>query len=549
MNRVLCILLIALTSLAYAGSFGGEWMMDDYDSILQNEDIHSLQFGAIRSTYGPTRPVSAFTVAANYWVGGAGLFGYHLVNLLIHLAATLTLFGLVRRLDFAGAEVSATSSAVDGNQAQTRIAFVAALLFALHPLQTSAVTYITQRMESLTSLFVLLMLWSLVRSARAARPWLWWCVSLSAFTLGVFSKEVAVTAPAVAVLLDRVFLSKTWRGIWQQRRWLYAAYVIPLMLMAWTLAPKLHFLQPDYGQVVTLGVDPDALDAREAAIPTGEGDPRSRAASQVEIPNIAAPPGVTLRQFARSQPTVILHYFRLTFWPTGQCFDYQWQPETSALKIAVTSGVIFLMLVVSAWWVLRPGIASAGHRIAFPILAVFILLSPRSTFQVLDLAVEYRMYLPLAAIAPLFAWSMHALAHRLRSTRAARLTFAVGSAVICVLIARQTIQRNELFTSRLAMWGDVVSGSPLNARAKLNYGTALAREGDWQAAMQQTQQAIDLFGQPHVQQFDPALAYLKLGDRWSEVGEEVKAREAYDIALRLSPGLKSSVDRAVSSLE
>ncbi|MCG8652639.1 MAG: hypothetical protein MI861_22560, partial [Pirellulales bacterium] len=198
--------------MTYANSFDGVFLFDDFGSIVNNPDIHSLEPAAIRTTFGVTRQVVALTVAANYYFGGLGPFGYHCVNLAIHTLAALTLFGLIWRLLRAGgsgglAESDPAESDPDGQKtkAAIRIAFSAAVLFAVHPLQTSAVTYVIQRFESMTSLFYLLMLYALTRSASAGRTvsrFAWSLASVVAFTLALFSKEVAITGIFVALLVD-----------------------------------------------------------------------------------------------------------------------------------------------------------------------------------------------------------------------------------------------------------------------------------------------------------------------------------------------------------
>ncbi len=546
MNRALCLLIIVATSLAYAGSFRAEFILDDFDSIVRNGDIHSLQWEAIRTTYGPTRAVVATTVAANYWFGGIDPVGYHLINLLVHVAAALTLFGIVWRL------LRGTGW---GNSSE-RIAFVAALIFAVHPLQTSAVTYVIQRMESMTSLFYLLTAYTLVRAAQSRRAAWWSLASVLFYFLAIFSKEVALTAPAVALLLDRAFLARSWGAIWEHRRWLYIAYAIPLLIFFVTLSPKLHLLQSDYGEQVILGIDPDKLESKQAAEnrPANLHPIRSELieeAASIDMPSIVAATGPTLNQFVRSQPVVILHYFRLAILPVGQCFDYQWQPETSWLRIGLASAVILSMIGVSAFVLMLPGKADRRHQLAFAVLSIFVMLSPRSTLQVLDLAVEYRMYLPMAVGTTLMAVGLAVVVNRLIAKKNRNIAFALLAAMLCLFFARQTIARNELFASRLRMWEDVVATSPLNARARLNYATALAASGRQAESLEQTQIAVDRFSQPAIQQTDPAEAYRLLGDRLLDAGRDDESRRAYLIVLNLDrsntsvyPGLAELTLRA-----
>src|SRR5262249_26027616 len=141
-------------------------------------------------------------------------------NLAIHAAAALLLFGIVRRT---------TRSAAIG--------FASALIWAVHPLQTQAVTYVVQRTESLMGLFLLLTLYAAIRAWDAparARAW-WYGLSSAACAFGMATKQTMVGAPVIVLLWDWLFAPR--------RRWsLYAAlagtWVIVAVLVI--LAPRPH---------------------------------------------------------------------------------------------------------------------------------------------------------------------------------------------------------------------------------------------------------------------------------------------------------------------
>ncbi len=548
MNRLLCLTLAGMICVVYANSFDGVFVFDDFHAIVRNVSIQEPTFESIRTAYGATRTLVAASIATNFWVGGLNPLGYHLFNLGVHVACALILFDLTCRLlkssSFSSGQQTAIGRQQNHSKDVLRISFVAALLFALHPLQTAAVTYVIQRMESMAAFFSLLVVYCLIRSTQSKRAVVWACASFLSYALAMISKEVAVTAPVIALLVDRVYLTGSWRKVWLARKWLYLSYLLPLALFFWHLAPQLQILQRDYGETVTLGVGPVALESRTQALEMSQEersqDPLFAHFNNTSMPVIRAEKGVSLIPFIRSQPAVILHYLRLVVIPVGQCFDYQWQPEQSPLKITLTSAFVILLILGSGWFVLSPGNATRLHQLMLPLLIVFILLSPRSTFQVLDLAVEYRMYLPLAAITPMVALGLHFLSRRLAGLVGVeqKTLFAALSAGICISLANYTIQRNSLYASRQALWGDVVRVSPLNARAHMNYSFALNASGNWSSAMDHARRSVELFSQPHVQQLDPAHAYRVLGDRWLDMGDKERAQEAYGVALRLNPSLE-----------
>jgi len=148
--------LIVLAALAtYSNTFSVPFTFDDQLAIVVNPSIRELT--AWREVFSPPpgtagavgRPVVNFTFALNYAWGGLNVRGYHVVNLLIHALAGLTLFGLMRRtlLRPALREPFAADA--------LPLACAAALVWTVHPLLTESVTSVVQRNESLASLLML----------------------------------------------------------------------------------------------------------------------------------------------------------------------------------------------------------------------------------------------------------------------------------------------------------------------------------------------------------------------------------------------------------
>jgi hypothetical protein len=142
------------------------------------------------------------------------------VNVAIHMTNALLLFGILRRT-FALPVLRERfgSSAVF-------LAFAIALLWALHPLDTQAVTYIVQRAESLVSLFYLLTLYCTIRGAESGNAKLWYGAAVLACLMGMSTKEVMATAPVMVLLYDRLFLAGSLREVLQRRLWLYAGLAL-----------------------------------------------------------------------------------------------------------------------------------------------------------------------------------------------------------------------------------------------------------------------------------------------------------------------------------
>ncbi len=162
------LLIVIAVAAAYSNSFSGPFIFDDVAAIQKNRTLRSLRSAEVLIPPGKTtvarRPLTNLSFAVNYAIGRLDVRSYHAGNLLIHLLAALTLFGIVRRTLL----LPALRDRFGG--ASTGLAAAAALIWALHPLQTESVTYIVQRAESLMGLCYLLTLYAVIRGASSERP-------------------------------------------------------------------------------------------------------------------------------------------------------------------------------------------------------------------------------------------------------------------------------------------------------------------------------------------------------------------------------------------
>lgn len=425
-TRLLMLGLVAVTLLAYANSFDGQYFLDDYGCIVGNETIGEIWLAADEVPHGlQRRHLGRLSLWLNYQLGGLDPFGYHVVNLLIHLGVGLLLFDFVRRtLQLPGITLRLRKSGGP-------LAFAIALLWLVHPLQTESVTYVVQRLESLVSLFYLGCLYCLLRGVSARKP-AWCLLAVASFWLGVATKEIIVTAPLVLLLYDRAFLAQSWREVWQKRWGIYLA-----------MAPVVIWI------AIVLAGGPST-------------DGRVSAGFALEE--------ITPWQYLMTQGGVILHYLKLALVPLGQCLDYGW-PVVSNFSAAVLPGlaVVALLAACGFAWKKYPRLAALG-------LSFFLILAPTSSFMPIeDPAFEHRMYLALAivvALAVLAAW------YALDRWVPWRLAPAMALVSAASLLVALTVSRNELYRDPIAMWQNVLETAPHNARAHCNLGSAYCRH--WQ---------------------------------------------------------------------
>lgn len=440
MTEVAAALLILSAGVwAYSNSFSGVFVLDDVRAIVRNETIRSLT--PIERPLSPPpmstvsgRPLANLTFAVSYATSQLNVRGYHLLNLVIHLACALTLFGVVRRT------LQTAPMQSRFGPAATYVAGAAAMLWVVHPLTTAAVTYIVQRVESLMSLFYLLTLYCAIRAADGRLRAAWAAASITSCALGMATKEVMVTAPLAVALWDVVFR----RG--QRTRWGLLAGLAGTWLIC-------------------------------AALISGEQRQASIAMS-----------GTMSWRYLLTQAEVLTWYLRLALFPSPLIFLYTWPLATTAGQV-VLEGVLIVMLlaltIVGLW---------KRHPLGYTGAMFFLILAPTSSVIpiVTEVAAEHRMYLPLAAIIAGLVAGAGVMAQRFTSPLAARTAAATATLVLVALYGMETRARNRVYASEQQLWADTVAKDPENQRARVAYGSVLAQDGRLRDAETQFQRAVEL---------------------------------------------------------
>ena len=482
-HQVWCVAAIIVAGLlVYLNSFAGVLIYDDWREIVGNRGIRS--FASIWSN----RPLVTLTLVLNYRFGQIDAWGYHLFNLVVHLLAGLTLFGVVRRT-----LLLERFRETHGRTAHWYAAAIA-LIWVVHPLQTESVTYVIQRAESMMGLFYLLTIYCLLRGSGSARPWAWSAGAVTACALGMLSKPTMITAPAVVLLFDCVLITRSIRETLRRRWGLYGGLCATWVLLALTGTIKLIF-DPDPGQTQAAGF---------------------------------AYAGCTPLEYALTQPGVILHYLKLAVWPHPLCLDYHWPIARRPAEVA-GPGLLILFLLSGSLWSL-----SRWPWVGFLGLSFFLILSPTSSVvPFANAAVEHRMYLPLAAVVTLSVLGGHLLlkqAYARLSLPGASAAWLKGALVIGVAVGYGilTIERNRDYHSKYRMWKDVMTQRPLNPLPYNAIANIVAKRG-------QTDLAIDLYEQalrlnPHFH-----IAHNNLGNVLQNLARFEEAMEHYRQALHTDP--------------
>ncbi|MEW6750774.1 MAG: tetratricopeptide repeat protein [Candidatus Latescibacterota bacterium] len=401
------LVILAGVALVYAGSLGGSFQYDDRHSIVENPHIRDLRrlpdFLLRPQTFSRDpdkamfRPLVVASLALNHAWSGYAPWSYHLVNGAAHALCSLLLCGLLRQLGACGAA-----------------ALFGGLAFAVHPLATEPVNYISSRSETFATAGVMGGLWLY---QRAPGPFSWWrAASLAAFALGLLSKSTALLLPALLLAGDWA-AGRRARGRW--RLYLpYGAVAAGYLLVVRPLLVRATLDQPVRGWALQLGTQAKAL----------------------------------------------AYYARLLLMPVRQSVDHAFAQSSLAGVVPLAA----LALAASAAW-----LAWRGRRWSpLPLLALLLAgvgLAPTVLVPLNVLVNEHRLYLPLAGLA--------LLAGGLRLCGSgARLQGALAAVAVLVL-ALLAAERSRLWRDEGTLWADAAARGPGLARPRVYLGNHARAQG------------------------------------------------------------------------
>jgi len=425
------LFLVGAVGASYVNALRGVFQFDDYNVIVDNPTVHSAAAFVANLPAG-IRPVLKLTYLMN-WTAGAGPFGFHLVNISLHAANTLLVFLLARRMT-AGKEAP-------GLPDWGRVPFLAALLFAVHPVQTEAVTYISGRSMSLMAFFYLAGMLSYVRGTTGGKGWLY-VVSPALYLLAVLAKETALTLPVALLLWERAFGdgNRPFPEIIRRQ----AVHWALLCLFAAAVA-----LHPSYRDLVLYGFG-------------------TRTASQ----NLLAQGYGVAYLLSR-----LILVDRLNIDPDLPV------PASLTPGLAVAAAGLAVLLVAGAAALKRSPVAGFG------LLWFFLQILPtNSIVPRLDVANERHLYLAswgiFLAAGTGAEWAQTAL------SGAAGRRVRAGWFAAAALLLLFTVLRNGVYRSEVTLWEETARLSPAKARVHNNLGYSYFRSGHPERAIPAYREAL-----------------------------------------------------------
>jgi protein O-mannosyl-transferase len=454
------LILIAMIGLIYGNTFLNSFHFDDIPSILEKPWIRGMdkipQF--IFSFF--QRPLVILSFNINYAISEFEVWSYHLFNIVFHVVATLLVFSFTQRaLGFIKASSSGRNFAF--------LPFLSAMIFALHPLNTQSVTYISSRSSVMVTIFYLGSLILFFNGFKiwketGKKGWGYFFGSIICFVLGGFSKETIVTLPAMLFLFHFYFISRDTLKAWIT---IYAKWIFLLAI------PLLAFV--GYKQFVAGGI----LSASSAHLP-----PATWLLTQTSV--------------------IPFEYFRKMLFPFNMNIDIDFPILNGWMQLENGLGLVVLGLFIFFWIRISDRNSEPDHLevyrrcVGFGMAWVLLTLLPTSSFiPLLDTAVEHRTYLPMVGFAFIFAGTFgYARTWKVfpESSFPANKLASSCTVIILILFSIGVMIRNGDWKDEVTLWNDAKKKSPNLVRPYNNVGEAYDKLGKYDEAIIEFESALKI---------------------------------------------------------
>lgn len=470
--------IVIAGGLSYLNSLLNPFIWDDVYLVSANLHIRNLSYiprlffenvyhqDMIGKFYRPVL-MSSFSLDCHLW--GPDPFGYHITNILIHLGNALLVYGLIRLIF-----------------RRELLAFLTAMLFVLHPVQTEAVTYISGRADPLATFFCLLSLCFFIAYVdfEGYRRRLYFGVSVLFFLFGLFSKESAAILPLILILYEACFR----RGELKSKRSAKYAAFFAILLIYGIIR---HFV---------------LLDVKDALM-AGRFLP-------------------LLNRFYLVPP-IILTYIRLLLFPAGlhmERSDFLFDRPNYFFDHRVILALSLLVIVTAIVWSARKRRKEVFFGFGWFVLSLasFLNIIPINAF-----IAEHWLYLPSVGFFLLISSLIIGL-FRFDSIRLCIVSLII---VILGMLGALTVRQNYVWRNPVAFYKYTLKFSPKSTRLRINLGTEYFNLGLYKDAERELREA--LAAEPEgIYVFSD---YINLGSSLYWQGKKKEAFEVYDKAIKLNP--------------
>src|SRR3989338_4902478 len=481
----LIILLIGI--IVYKNSFNVPFIYDDKDTIELNYHIKGLKNFLKDFSFNSNRPILMLSFALNYEFGGLKLFGYHLVNIVLHIFTSFIVYLII--------SISIRNSLYHKTILFSYlIPLIASLFYLTHPLTTESVTYLSSRSSILSAFFYIFALFLFIKGNEEGKNYIIYSpLCLIFYLLSIWSKQIGITLPAMVFFYDYFFIA---RGNLQDIKKRFAQYYFPLIVASFLIVlMSLSF-------AITLK-SPDS-------------------AQREFYPHIL------------TEVTIAFYYLKHFLFPINLNFDPYFPLIASLLQSKFILSLFFILLLIF----IAKKLFRDSKLISFGIVWFLITISPHLLIRLQDLMCERWLYLPLIGITFFVA----GILIKVMEFGSGKHSFLLFCSILLILIflSAGTIKRNEVYNDEALLWSDAMKKSPDKARPYHNLGVVYLGRNKNDEAIELYKKSISI--EPNFPQ-----SYNNLGAAYIRKGKTEKALKFFKIAVKMAPDYTDAINNLINS--
>ena len=489
------IITLILVLIVYSNTVYYPFHYDDIGVAIQREIIEGSLTDFWEKTIGSggniflSRQFLIYSFALNYHWGEGSVVSYHIINIILHLLNTLLIYLILKNILIHNLSFNKQEDPLCKKSYLIFIPFFSSLIFAVHPLNTETVTFISSRSSGMCTFFYLLSLYLFIHGTssihgrekrKTSTALFYYTFSLIVFIIGIGIKEIIITLPAIILLYLYYFENRE------------------ESLLKFIVKFKRYFIGIAFPAIIYLGY-------RE--IITGN------------IFTAQADAGLALYgryyYFLTELKVIIFYYLKLFIFPINLNIYPMMSPSTSLFEFPVfISLLIILSLIIFAVTI------SWGRRqfvqnkvISFAVFWFFITLLPSSSFIPLnDLIAEHRAYLPAVGASIFFGTVFSIFICALKNHVKLKLFKSFAVVLVLPLFSLLNIQRNLVWKDGFTLWKDSALKTPNYAKPHINLGSEYDKKGLKKLAVEEFKKAIELLPDHAESHYNLGKVYLDLRD-------------------------------------
>lgn len=508
--------LFILILLIYSNSFHCAWHFDDFTNINNNPNLHmtEISWHSVKSALFSDgdqpnklyRPVACLSFALNYYFGGLNVFGYHVVNILIHFISSFFLFLFLYR------SLTLPTLREKYERDAYFISLLATVLWAVNPLQTQAITYIVQRMASLAAMFYIAGMYFFLRartdSLKRRRIFFFVLCGIS-FLFAMGSKENAAMFPVSLLLFEILVIQK------DPVHFLHVHMGRLGIVLGATLCIALAYLYIDTGSLLTF------------------------------LKGYASRP-FTLGQRLLTEPRIIVFYLSLLFYPMPNRLSivHDFPISTSLFHPVSTFFCILAILTIITGAIL---LGKKRPLISFCVLFFFLNHVIESSIFPLELVFEHRNYLPSMFLFLPVAIGFSFILEIYKNKPAMKSVLSGFIILVLIGLGHSTFMRNFTWKNEKSLWIDAVDKAPNLYRPRHNLANSYQNDGKSDKAIAEYNIALKKRISYNIK--GKYITYYNLGILYYHKKKYNKAISYYRKSVSLNPGFPDAFTNLASVMD